>query len=130
MGLSVVKLERVEVGETGVRLFVSGVDAVDGTPVLDIKPYVPYADVVASAVGGFAQAEPQRLTVRWCCKVPDDAPSGLIEQSLSLNPAPAYQQEPERVYKAAMSGWEVAWRVDAEGVAVLNCSRAASRIAK
>lgn len=64
MGLSVVRLERVELeGENAPRLFVTGVDLVDGTPILDIKPYVPYADSIAGARSSFAQRAPQRIVV-------------------------------------------------------------------
>ncbi|MFT5781409.1 MAG: tRNA-Thr(GGU) m(6)t(6)A37 methyltransferase TsaA, partial [Pseudomonas sp.] len=61
MGQSVVKLDKVEPG----RLWLSGIDLLDGTPVLDIKPYVPYADCLPSAVNQIAATAPQLIEVRW-----------------------------------------------------------------
>ena len=61
IGQSVVRLDRVEPG----RLFVSGIDLLDGTPVLDIKPYVPYADALPEARNDIADAAPEPIRVRW-----------------------------------------------------------------
>src|SRR5690606_14750357 len=58
IGLSPLKLERIEYGERETRLHVSGLDLVDGTPVLDIKPYLPYVDVISDAHGGYASVAP------------------------------------------------------------------------
>ena len=122
LGLSVVKLDRIALSNDGVRLLVSGIDAVDGTPVLDIKPYVPYADCVANAVGGFALAQPERLVVEWDCATPDGPVRSLINATLSLNPAPAYQDEPDRVYRGAIAEWNVTWNRVGSRVVVLSCN--------
>jgi hypothetical protein len=120
LSLSVVKLDGVVVDSTGVRILVSGVDAVDGTPVIDIKPYVPYADAVAGAVGGFAAGGPVRLPVLWDCAAPEDAKlKELVEQTLALNPAPAYQEDAQRVYRSSLASVDLEWRVTAEAVRVL-----------
>ena len=63
LGLSVVKLERIEVVEGRVLLLISGADMIDGTPIIDIKPYVAYSDALASAESGFAPTAPAALTV-------------------------------------------------------------------
>ena len=70
IGQSVVKLDKVEAN----RLFISGIDLLDGTPILDIKPYVPYADIIADASNSIASAAPQLysyvrlfLLLRCCC---------------------------------------------------------------
>ncbi len=120
LALSVVKLEKVDAQEP--RLYVSGVDLVDGTPVLDIKPYVPYADAPAQATGGFADAAPAALPVRWTTEpVADPAERALIEQSIALQPQPAYQTGPGREYGARLGGHEVRWLL-AEGTAqILQC---------
>jgi tRNA-Thr(GGU) m(6)t(6)A37 methyltransferase TsaA len=121
--LSVVKLDRVELeGDTAPRLFVSGVDLVDGTPILDIKPYVRFADSVPDARSGFADEAPPRLSVRWDCDsvVPDDV-RVIIDQSLSLQPQPAYHEDAEREYATEISGWRVRWAATLDGACVKSC---------
>ena len=108
LALSVVKLERIDPDEP--RLFVSGVDLVDGTPVVDIKPYVPYADSVPDAVGGFAIHAPVPVPVTWDTQhILPSADAQLIEQSIALQPQPAYQSESEREYAGSFGEWEVRW---------------------
>ncbi|HCT73957.1 MULTISPECIES: tRNA (N6-threonylcarbamoyladenosine(37)-N6)-methyltransferase TrmO [Psychrobacter] len=63
LGLSVVKLESIEVVEGGVLLIISGADMIDGTPIIDIKPYVAYSDVLSNAKSGFAPTAPDLLEV-------------------------------------------------------------------
>ena len=65
LGLSVVKLERIIRSEQGVVLEVSGIDFVDGTPILDIKPYLPYVDCLTAATNDLASAPPDRVDVGW-----------------------------------------------------------------
>ncbi|WP_395749888.1 tRNA (N6-threonylcarbamoyladenosine(37)-N6)-methyltransferase TrmO [Prosthecobacter sp.] len=123
--LSVVKLDRVELeGEAAPRLHVSGVDLVDGTPILDIKPYVRYADSIPEARSGFAHEPPQRLPVRWECAslVPDDVRM-IIDESLSLQPQPAYHDDAGRQYATEIAGWRVSWAAKAEGACVKSCER-------
>lgn len=64
LGLSVVKLLSVEVTDTGARLHISGADMVDGTPIVDIKPYIAYSDAIAEAVSGFAPDKPKVKAVQ------------------------------------------------------------------
>ncbi|WP_201538795.1 SAM-dependent methyltransferase [Psychrobacter frigidicola] len=71
LGLSVVKLERVEVAEGRVLLMISGADMIDGTPIIDIKPYVAYSDALISADSGFAASVPTLLTVTMTVQVRD-----------------------------------------------------------
>lgn len=121
LGLSVVKLERVETD--GPRLWVSGVDLVDGTPIFDIKPYVPYADALPEATSAFAQEAPLRVKVRWQreVNVPDDV-RAVIEQSISLQPQPAYQEASDRIYNADMAGWQVRWQMDSGEAVIIECA--------
>lgn len=98
VGLSCVKLEAVEDG----ALTVSGADLADGTPILDIKPYLPYADCVPGATGGFTDDLPERrLAVEFppalLARVPEESRAGLLAV-LSRDPRPAYQNDPDRVY--------------------------------
>ena len=107
LGLSVVKLVSVEPGPV---LRVSGADMVDGTPIFDIKPYVPYSDSVPEALGGFTETPWEPLAVQ----LPDALPKGATEEwcqalreTLAQDPRPAYQQDPERVYHLVLKPFEV-----------------------
>ena len=120
IGLSCVKLEGVELsGPDGPVLVVSGADLVDGTPIFDIKPYIPYADCRPEAVGGFAGAAPEgALTVDippdLMERVPEDRRAALVGV-LAQDPRPHYQDDPQRVYGFGFAGLEVRFRV-ADGV--------------
>lgn len=116
IGQSVVRLEGVEPG----RLFLSGIDLLDGTPVLDIKPYVPYADCVSDAINLMASAAPAPISVAWADAALLQAREHalrlgeplveLIEQCLAQDPRPAYQvPPPERVYGVKFWDVQVRW---------------------
>ncbi|MGE8405407.1 MAG: tRNA (N6-threonylcarbamoyladenosine(37)-N6)-methyltransferase TrmO [Pseudomonas sp.] len=116
IGQSVVRLDRVEPG----RLLLSGIDLLDGTPVLDIKPYVPYADSVAEAHNAMASAPPESIAVEWSDTALSQAHQHalrlgeplveLIEQCLAQDPRPAYQvPAPERVYGVKFWDVQVRW---------------------
>ena len=123
--LTVVKLDRVEwEGEKAPRLFVSGVDLVDGTPVFDIKPYVRYADSIPDARSGFADEAPKPSPVHWTCEsaAPEDVRL-IIEQSLALQPQPAYHEDETREYATEIAGWRVRWVAAREGAQVRSCER-------
>ena len=116
LGLSCVKLDKVELsGPDGPVLWVSGADLVDGTPILDIKPYLPYADCRPEAVGGFAGEAPEgRLAVdiprSLLSRVPEERREALIGV-LAQDPRPPYQNDPDRVYGFGFAGLEVRFRV-------------------
>ena len=120
LGLSSVKLERVEMRENvGPVLHVIGADLLDGTPIYDIKPYLPYVDSHPEAQGGFAErkkAYALKVVCRevWTEKIPEEKRDTLL-QILAQDPRPSYQNDPERVYGMAFAGLEVKFRV-AEGV--------------
>ena len=121
--LSVVKLDRVELeGDLAPRLFVSGVDLVDGTPVFDIKPYIRYADSIPDARSGFAGEAPPQMPVHWDCEsaVPDVVRI-IIDQSLALQPQPAYHDDNDRQYATEIAGWRVKWVARDEGATVKSC---------
>ena len=117
IGQSAVRLERVEAG----RLWVSGIDLLDGTPVLDIKPYVPYADSLPMARNAIAEYAPKLIAVSWQASALQQAQAHalrlqqpvveLIEQCLAQDPRPAYQQPtPERIYGVQFWDVQVRWR--------------------
>ncbi len=131
IGQSVVRLERIESG----RLHLSGIDLLDGTPVLDIKPYVPYADAIEDARNGLASDAPELIAVRWTeaslqqahreALRLDEPLQELIEQCLAQDPRPAYQTpKPERRYGTRLWDVEVRWHYpDPESITVLEVSR-------
>jgi tRNA-Thr(GGU) m(6)t(6)A37 methyltransferase TsaA len=129
LGLSVLRFEGVEQTSDGLRLKVTGLDMQHGTPVYDIKPYVPYADSLPQAVGGFASQVPEgRLQVGFAeqARVVLDGLSdggvfeGLIRQSLELDPRPAYRQgeSSDRLYGMRLGDYDVRWRVTGGEVSV------------
>ena len=96
LGLSCVELVRVE----GMELVVRGADLMDGTPVYDIKPYIPYADAYPQARSGFAAGAPApRLKVEIPAHLPlDEKQRETLREVLALDPRPAYQDNPEKEY--------------------------------
>ncbi len=133
IGQSVVKLDRIEPG----RLYLSGIDLLDGTPVLDIKPYVPYADAIPDARNGLAEDAPNLISVRWTENSLQQALNeasrlgeplqALIEQCLAQDPRPAYQMPTsERRYGTRLWDVEVRWHYpDPSAITVLEVTRAA-----
>ena len=111
IGLSCVRLEKID----GADLIVSGADLMDGTEIVDIKPYVPYADCHPDAVGGFSKDGSERLKVVFSdgmmSKIPENKRAALIKV-LELDPRPQYQDDPERVYGFGFAGYEVRFTVD------------------
>ncbi|MBQ2580082.1 MAG: tRNA (N6-threonylcarbamoyladenosine(37)-N6)-methyltransferase TrmO [Ruminococcus sp.] len=124
LGLSCVKLERVIKQQDRIVLEISGADMKDGTPVFDVKPYIPYADCISSAQGGFAQQHStDRLRVEFAGellqKIPEQKRDALIEV-LSLDPRPAYQDDTDRTYGFEFAGFEIKFRVVDNAVTVVN----------
>ena len=116
IGLSCVKLEGLRsTADTGTVLVVSGADLMDGTPILDIKPYLPYADAHPEARGGFAQDAPKSALIvdfptDLLALIPEDR-RGALCSVLALDPRPAYHEDPERVYGMAFGGLNVRFTV-------------------
>lgn len=121
IGLSVVKLEGIERTHDKLYVHLSGVDLLDGTPVLDIKPYVPYVDKVPNAYNLFAAEAPSLITVTLTTAVQaicDDYKkrtgtplAELIQQVLQQDPRPSYQvPDAERIYGMKLLDVDVRWR--------------------
>ena len=125
VGLSALKLDSVEFSEKeGVILHVSGADLLDGTPVYDIKPYLPYADSIPDAVGGFTESLEERcLEIEFpealLEKVKEEKRSSLIAV-LAADPRPSYQNDPERVYGMRFADYEVKFKVDGKNLTVTS----------
>lgn len=125
LGLSVVELVSVDNKHPeGPVLEIRGADLVSGTPLYDLKPYVPFCDSVADAQGGFVDGKPLRIKVVWSTKVLiSDVSKGLIEETISLDPRPAYQANQQREYGCRIDGYEVKWRVMDSEAHIFACER-------
>ena len=128
IGLSVLKLEDIIYSaENGAELIVSGCDMMDGTPIYDIKPYLPYADSIKDAVGGFTETLPERkLSVKIddnsLDKIPDTKKATLIAV-LESDPRPSYQNDNERIYGFEFAGFEVKFFVDNGIITVVSIEK-------
>ena len=119
IGLSSVKLEKIEIDpRLGPVLHVSGADLMDGTPIFDIKPYLPYCDSHPDAIGGWTNEADNRLLqvdfpTELLGKVPEIQREGLMGV-LASDPRPRYQNDPQRVYGMGFGGVNVKFTVDGE----------------
>lgn len=128
IGLSVVELDHIDTTNGKVILHLQGVDLLDGTPVLDIKPYLPYSDALPDATGGYAAIAPEQKMEVFFSEEVDSTLAlldkqqpdlrKLIEQLLSLDPRPAYSEnrDDERVYGMRLYDVDVKWQVVERGV--------------
>ena len=125
LGLSSVKLIGLEeTREYGTVIHVAGADLMDGTPIFDIKPYLPYTDAHPEASCGFALMEtpltvdcPEVLLAR----VPAEKRQGLLS-ALAQDPRPAYQNDPERVYCMPFGGYTISFTVSGTVLTVRDVS--------
>lgn len=116
VGLSLVELISAEQTEDlGSVLLVRGVDMLDGTPIYDIKPYLPYAEARPEAAGGFAEeVKEHRLSVEipeeWMKTIPEEK-RRILTEVLAQDPRPAYQEDEERIYGMSYAGMEIKFQV-------------------
>ena len=117
IGLSSVKLERIELDSPeGPVLHISGADLMDGTPIYDIKPYLPYVDCHTEATGGFALQTKEGVIEVNCPselleRLPEDRREALLDV-LAQDPRPAYQNDAGRIYGMEFAGFEIKFRAD------------------
>ncbi len=124
IGLSVVRLKCVKKEGKSVRVYVTGSDLLDGTPIVDIKPYIHYSDAVINAESGYAQDEPKRKSVIWSDRAIEQKQQLLmseklsvqtaqeLEAVLSLDPRPAYQDDEARIYGMKFANLDVKFKVN------------------
>lgn len=130
LGLSVVLLEKVEESANeGLVLHISGADLLDGTPIYDIKPYLPYVDSYPEAVGGFTDTldyEARILNVvvadEILAIIPLEKRQALLKV-LSLDPRPTYQNDENRVYGLSFGGYNIKFRVVEKNLLVENIDK-------
>ena len=128
LGLSCVKLLGVEhTPEHGTVLHVGGADLMDGTPIFDIKPYIPYADCQEDATGGFTDnAGDFLLKVEFPRELLNILPESKREaaiQVLSHDPRPSYQRKPDRIYGLTFAGFDLRFRVQDDILTVVEVNR-------
>lgn len=138
-GLSVVELERVDTSAGKVVLHIAGLDLLNGTPVIDIKPYIPYSDAIADARGGFAPQPPSQKPVvlseavrQAISELENERRPGLlalIEELLRYDHRPGYRKEEaeEREYGMALFDLNVRWRHRKDDVEVVAVELASPR---
>ncbi|MGN1340456.1 MAG: tRNA (N6-threonylcarbamoyladenosine(37)-N6)-methyltransferase TrmO [Oscillospiraceae bacterium] len=125
LGLSCVRLEGIDFNAPdGPVLHLSGADLMDGTPIYDIKPYLPYVDCRPEASNGFALAQQEgtlsvEVTPELLALIPEQRRSVLISV-LSQDPRPQYISDPSRVYTMSFAGYEVSFTVNGERLTVTD----------
>ncbi len=134
IGLSVVQLKAVKKVGKSVRVYVTGSDLLDGTPIVDIKPYIQYSDAVVDAQSGYAQEEPKRKQVMWAEQAVNQKEILLkqghlaeqnvneFEQVLSLDPRPAYQEDEKRIYGMKFADFDVKFKVNGINILIIQFS--------
>ena len=125
LGLSCVRLVEVQkTADRGTVLFVSGADLVNGTPIFDIKPYVPYADCRPEATGGFSvDAAAYSLDVVCSDELlerVEPAKRAALLGTLRCDPRPSYQNDPDRIYKMSFGSQTVCFSVDGRRLTVTD----------
>lgn len=123
LGLSVVKIEKIE----NCEIFISGADLMDGTPVYDIKPYIPTVDSITSATDLFdkiAEKEPLEVVIppEFIEKIPAEKLEALKE-ILTLDPRPAYQNDPARIYGFQFAECEIKFKVEDKTLTVVSVQK-------
>ena len=123
LGLSCVRLEGIEqTKDLGTVIHVSGADLMDGTPIFDIKPYIPYADAHPEAVGGFTDTAGEfLLEVDFPADLLSLLPEGKRTAAvgvLSHDPRPSYQRKPDRIYGLPFAGFDIRFTVEGDKLTV------------
>lgn len=117
LGLSLVRIVAIEPGV----LRVAGIDCVDGTPVYDVKPYLPWCEAQPEARADWAGARPELSEAAGVIIPPElaqqlgESTARLVREILRLELAPAYQQGSERAYGVSLAGWNIRWRMREDG---------------
>ena len=128
LGLSCVKLLGVEqTAQYGTVLHVGGADLMDGTPIFDIKPYIPYSDSHPEALGGFTDtADAFLLEVNFPAELLEKLPEDKREAALSLlshDPRPSYQRKADRVYGLPFAGFDIRFTVNGTQLSVIEINK-------
>lgn len=132
IGLSVVQLLEIKKVKNELRLYIQGADILDGTPIVDIKPYLAYADAIPDALSGYAPDAPQILQVVWSEEASIQKQKLLnenicteqifqeLEQVLAQNPKPAYHDDTQRVYGLSFANLNVKFQISEQSVKIVD----------
>ena len=129
LGLSSVRLLGVEhTSEFGTVLHVGGADLMDGTPIFDIKPYIPYGDCHVDATGGFTDTAGEFLLkvdfpAELLSILPEDKREAAVGV-LSHDPRPSYQRKPDRIYGLTFAGHDIRFKVSEDVLTVVEVTKA------
>lgn len=135
IGLSVVQFLQVKRIDQETRVYVQGADLLNGTPIIDIKPYLAYADSIPNASSGYAQHAPEQLTIAWTASAIQQKHDLLIqhnidmqtaieiEQVLSQNPKPAYQKDINKVYGLSYAGFNIQFKIQENFAEILSIEK-------
>lgn len=129
LGLSCVKLKEIKNTSTGCVLVVEGADLMNGTPIYDIKPYIPYTDCIKNAVGGFAEIKSDyslevEIPALLIDKIPEDKRQPLLGL-LKDDPRPAYQNDSKRIYGFFYADFEIKFKVKDKKLTVTSINKKA-----
>ena len=129
IGLSSVKLSRIEHDSVkGPLIYVTGADLMNETPIIDIKPYIPYADIHSDAVGGFTQyTRDYKLIIGEGQELLDIMESDkalALKKILEQDPRPAYHDEPDRIYGFEYGGYHIEFKVDKDTLHICRINKA------
>ena len=124
IGLSCVELDHVEYGEEGSVIYVKGADLMDGTPILDIKPYVPYADSHPEASSGFAgdvfdHSMKVEIADEILERIPVEKREAVLE-ILAQDPRPGYQRDQKRIYGMEYGNMNIRFRGEEDRIVVID----------
>jgi len=108
LGLSVVKFKNIEILDQEILLRVEGIDLVDGTPIYDIKPYLPYADRVENSFSSDFSLPPKMTQVEWLCEKPQDF--YLIEKVIALDPRPSFDKNSDKEFGVSIAGKNIRFK--------------------
>ena len=128
IGLSCVKLEKIDYDKAlGTVLYVSGCDLMNGTPIYDIKPYLPYCDSIPEAVGGFTENLGERklevvISDELLSRVEEDKREELLGV-LAGDPRPSYQNDPQREYGFTFAEFEIGFKVEGKILTVTKIEK-------
>ena len=128
IGLSCVELTEIKkTADRGTVLIVKGADMLNGTPIIDIKPYLPFTDSVPNATGGFAEeVKEDKLEVIFPEKFKNIFPENKLNSLIAVlkgDPRPAYQDDPNRVYGSNFAGYCIKFKVQGNVLTVTNISQ-------
>lgn len=121
IGQSILKLESIERKDGKILIHVSGIDLLDQTPIIDIKPYSPTSDIIPEANSGWIQQEFKKIDD---IKIPQNLLNHpkieLIKEIISLDPRPAHQKNLEKLFKTRVDDFDVHWKAQGNRVTILE----------